>query len=320
MTSSQTVAAVYPYILSTSKHHDIMISRFTLHETAMPLNEVPQGAPPPYEETSSAPQRTNHLVVPRNGIPHSARRSMEDENRDLPSGWVRQYDAQTHHQFFVDTTSNPPRSNWHHPYDDDRYLSSLSDSERTRIKELHRVPSQADIEAESSDDDDLPPRQGQREGELSGAHKLGRKMKDKLTSSTHTEREARRRQREEQERRLYAQHQRFRQAMSRAAQTGEPQFIGKDKDGKDVYIEPPSFGGGGMGGGFNEGIGGYPGGRYANGGYGYNPFLQGPYGMPSARYARPMGPYQRPNQYGYGYGGGLGMPLIGGLMLGGLMF
>lgn len=155
----------------------------------------------------------------------------------------------------------------------------------------------------------------QRTGaEPTGVHKLGRKMKDKLTSTTHVEREQTRRQREEKERRIYEQHQMYRRAMSKAAQTGEPQCIGKDKSGRDVYIEPP-MGMGGRG--------------YAGNGYGYNPYSQGGYAPPNSRYIRPQGPYRRPygGGYGGGYGMGMGMPLLlggglglgGGMMLGGMM-
>ncbi|CZR60600.1 uncharacterized protein PAC_10496 [Phialocephala subalpina] len=291
--------------------------------------------PPPSYTAATSPiaarpttQDASHLQVPhktRSGIPPNARRSMEDESRELPSGWVRQYDAQSHHQFFVDTKSDPPRSIWHHPYDDDTYLNTLSSQERERIKNLHHpMPNRADMEAESSADDHDYHDEGVVGGgkvqeHLSGPHKFGRKMKDKLTGSTHEEREASRRKREEEERKMYAQHQHIRRQMALAAETGQPQLLGKDSQGKDVYIEPPSDPyGGGYGGGFG-GFGGYSGGR----GYGYSPYgSQGVYNTPNARYIRPQQPYGRP--YGYGYGGGYGLPiglgLGGGLLLGGLLF
>ena len=50
---------------------------------------------------------------------------------------------------------------------------------------------------------------------LTGIHKFGRKMKDKITASTHEDRERQRRQREEQERRAYEMHMQARQAMVR---------------------------------------------------------------------------------------------------------
>ena len=72
--------------------------------TIMSGNIHSLGAPPPYSEASSttAPSRPNNLEVPRpkarNGISPEERRSMEDEGRELPEGWVRTYDPDTHHQ------------------------------------------------------------------------------------------------------------------------------------------------------------------------------------------------------------------------------
>ncbi|KAG9244682.1 hypothetical protein BJ878DRAFT_57209 [Calycina marina] len=245
------------------------------------------GAPPPYSEAPAGPppSRSNHLEVPRpkarNGISPEERRSMEDEGREMPPGWLRTYDPETHHQFFVDTTAKPePRSIWHHPYDDPQYMQSLPPAERTRIQGLHRAPSTEDIEAESSADDSHDPNQqrdASTEAAPTGVHKLGRKMKDKLTSSTHTEREQKRRHREEQERKIYEQHQVYRRAMSKAMQTGEPQLIGKDKAGKEVYIEPPQ----GMGGSSRN---------YGGNGYVISPYRQGGYAHPNARYIRPQVP------------------------------
>ncbi|KAI3397429.1 hypothetical protein diail_10760 [Diaporthe ilicicola] len=311
--------------------------------------------PPSYEEASSSrssqpshtagipPQDTNNLTIPlrsRNGIPPEERRSMEDSARTLPDGWLRQYDPQTHHQFFVDTTATPPRSIWHHPYDDEQYLASLPGHERERIRNLQRVHSLADIEAESSDDDTdhghgygQQPSTGSAAGagtqpglldtgpeKLSKPEKFGRKLKDKLTSSTHQERAAKRERRAEVERQAYYQHQHIRRQIARAVETGEPQLLGKNPEGKEVWVEPPQ---------------GAPGLRGRSNAYCVNPwdrggYFGGPPGMmagPGNMYARPAGPYSRPygrGGYGYGYGGGLGMaPLLGlgvGLGVGGLLF
>lgn len=153
-------------------------------------------------------------------------------------------------------------------------------------------------------------------------------MKDKLTNSTHPEREARRRKREEEEAAMYRRHQAIRDAMRKAIQTGEPQLLGKDRQGKDVYIEPPRHTAGyypssGIAGAGTTRLGMYP-----AGGYGYNPFMPGggpfgpsPYATGMGAYGRPGMPYNR--GYARGYGGGAGLPLAmglgGGLMLGGLM-
>lgn len=283
----------------------------------------PSEAPPPYKEAVSGTSST--LQVPgrtRSGIPPQLRRSMEDENRPIPEGWVRQFDHRENHQFFVDTRTNPPRSIWHHPYDDEQYMLSLTPEERSRIQDLGRIPTNADIEAESSYDESAEPSLPSAAapgtgttGQPVGAKKLGRRMKDALTNTTHEQREARRRQRDEEERRAYEVHQRFRTAMTKAAQTGEPQLLGRDSEDREVYIEPPYGPGNGFAGDR----------MYGGRAYGYNPFAQGLYGYPDARFLRPTQPYSRPLGYGYGggYGGGLGMPLMGlggGFMLGSMLF
>jgi hypothetical protein len=239
---------------------------------------------------------------------------MEDEHRPLPPGWVRQYDASTHHQFFVDTKSNPPRSTWNHPHDDEQYLNSLTSDERQHITRLNRSVSLKDIEAESSDDEGHTSSAAKRvhastsaattTTEPKGIHKFGRQMKDRLTHSTHQERENERAIRAKEEQEAYTAHLAFRQAMSRAVQTGQPQYLCKDRQGHDIYIEPPN------------------GPSLPVGARGYNPYAQGPYGNPNARFVRPEQPYTRGP--GYGYGGGYGFPLMGGFLggalLGGLLF
>lgn len=291
-------------------------------------------APPSYEQvtgSSTGPKRTTgHLEVPgaRNGIHPSHRRSMEDEHRPLPEGWVRQWDDKEQHQYFVDTKANPPRSIWQHPYDDESYMKTLSSEQRERIQEEERLRMHDDHSDDesgratsprpsagaaggSSHGQELPPRPSKSEDH--GKLGFGEKMKQKLTGQTKEERDEARRERDEQERQYYEAHIKFRQCLQRAQATGQPQYFARDKDGKEIYIEPPSMGyGGGMGMG---------GSRYG-GGYGYNPYTSGPYSSPNARFIRPGYQYQRP--YGGRYGGGMGMPLmggmLGGMMLGGLMF
>jgi len=321
----------------------------------------PDGPAPSYSSVTGTTSHTSrathdapssHLQVPKsaNGIPPASRRSMEDENRPLPPGWIRQWDSKEHHQFFVDTKAKPPRSIWHHPYDDDQYLSTLSSEERERIQEeTAKLASHHHLDGDSTDDERPSASKrmnssttapeinmGGSANEGKGLKGFGRRFKDKVTGSTHEEREARRAQREEEERQYYEAHMAFRKAMDQAMRTGQPVFLAKDKDGKDVYVEPP----GGMGpGGYGASPGGYGGGpagfgaspgyggMYSStstgrGAYGVNPYASGPYADPNARFVRPSYPYSRP--YGYGYGGGMGMPLAGGLMggmlLGGLLF
>ncbi|KAI9727706.1 MAG: hypothetical protein M1828_005934 [Chrysothrix sp. TS-e1954] len=270
---------------------------------------VDDAPPPSYEaavgSSSSAPKRTA-----RNGIPPPHRRSMEDERRPLPKGWVRSFDPTHAHHFYVNTAAEPPRSIWHHPYDDDQYLNTLDSAERERIQSLTKSPNRKDIEAESTDEDEdhkSGPSSNLQQAGPSNAGKpsLGRRWKDKLTQSTHEERVADRQRRAEEERQAYDAHLAFRQAMVQAMQTGQPQLIAKDRDGRDVYIEPPN------------------GARPPSGARGINPYSHGPYTDPNARFIRAPQPayYNRP--YGGGYGGGYGLPiaggLAGGLLLGGLL-
>ncbi|KEF51503.1 uncharacterized protein A1O9_12420 [Exophiala aquamarina CBS 119918] len=284
---------------------------------------APAEAPPSYavatgsSTASSKPQSSSHLQVPqaKNGIPADARRSMEDLQRPLPQGWLRQYDAKENHQFFVNTKEDPPKSYWEHPLDIPEIVSSLSTEERERLQdEENQLRSKHPVSADHSEDEShhiggpsLPPRPA-------GSHppgpkkSFGEKFKDKVTGMTHEERVKERQIRAREEQEYYEAHVRLRQAMQRAQMTGQPQFFAKDRDGREIYIEPP--GGPGMG------YGGY------NRGYGVNPYSGGPYANPNARFIRPGYPYNRP--YGSYGGGGYGLPiaggLVGGLLLGGLLF
>ncbi|KAK8079139.1 hypothetical protein PG994_002946 [Apiospora phragmitis] len=334
--------------------------------------------PPSYEQAIGSARLSQRE---RNGISAQRRRSIEDESRPLPDGWVRTFDPENHHQFFVDIRAEPPRSIWHHPYDDEQYLNSLPLQDRELLGGLTRHPSIEDVAAETTDEEDEythhpsskaaaagtataphegsssssshPPHQQQAEGSSSSSsptaskpRSFGRKMKDKLTGTTHEERNAERARRQQREQDLYRQHELFRRGLAAAIQTGRPQRLGQDDDAVDVYLEPPDARFPGVtsvrqlspsleevfyaadapgvpkgarhvrpvsyssyrGGGMMGGGDAYPGGM---GGMGRSP------------YGRPFGPYNRP--MGMGYGGGMGMmpmalPLFGGMALGGMLF
>ncbi|KAF2134582.1 hypothetical protein P153DRAFT_362340 [Dothidotthia symphoricarpi CBS 119687] len=238
----------------------------------------------------------------RNGIPMDRRRSMEDEMRELPPGWVRSFDPESQHQFFVNTSATPPRSIWTHPFDDEEFLATLSPEERKKHSRMKRTVTLDDLMAEDSDDEAHLPARTQpaaTQPQPTGIHKFSRKLKDKVTGTTHTDRETHRKQRAEQERQAYLAHLRARQALIRAMETGQPQLLGKDSQGRDMYIQPPRN-------------------PYAQrAGYGPNPYAGGLYGNSNVRYMRPVGPYGRP--YGYGYGGGAGLPIAAGLLGGSLL-
>ena len=349
------------FLISTHQSPNRHLSPKRNDTTANMPDQVPTEPPPSYSQatgssTSSRPHASSaagtsaRLEVPgqsSNDIPLEHRRSMEDEQRPLPEGWVRTFDAATEHQFFVDTTKDPPRSIWTHPYDDDEYLSTLKGEERERIEQLSigpkngAQPSNDELLAshtdESDDDDhhpgrrpsqkpsasssaiptDLPPRNAgdsSSVGKAKDGRSFGRKFKDKVTGTTHDEREAARARRAKEELEIYQRHVRVRQAMARAVQTGEPQHIGKDSRGRDIYIEPPRYPAPGRAGHAVPGDA-----------FGFSPYGAG--GMYSAPgFVRPGYPYARPVRRGYGggYGGGMGLPLVGGLaggmLLGGALF
>lgn len=184
-------------------------------------------APPSYQEATStgaskASTKPSHLEVPgaHNDIPDAARRSMEDEQRSLPEGWIRQFDANQHHQFFVDTRADPPRSIWHHPYDDEEYLSTLTSEEREAIQDEENsrrrplTPSSVDekhfpdsketkpsTSPQAHFPSDLPDRTTRPSVSDSGRKKsVGERLKNKVTGTTREERERDRAKRAQQER------------------------------------------------------------------------------------------------------------------------
>ncbi|KAK0629472.1 hypothetical protein B0T17DRAFT_469620, partial [Bombardia bombarda] len=240
-------------------------------------------------------------------IPLHARRSMEDELlRPLPAGWVRAFDRKTKHQFFVDTSANPSRSIWSHPYDDEPYLRTLSAPERDRICSpntgLHDTAAARlhteQIAGESTDEDSnlldhLPhPDEG-----IAGAHQqgggggdrrtVGRKLKDKITGMTHEQRVAARARREKEEQELYREHQILRRGMRGAMDTGRPQLLGEDDNGVKMFLEPPRHT--------------FPGVVDVKR---LSPYMVEVFYEPG-QWPGPLGRYVRPegDMYGYGYGG-----------------
>jgi hypothetical protein len=80
----------------------------------MATSQAPSEPPPTYEAatgSTSAPTPGIHRVstdgpghrTERNGITPEMRRSMEDESRELPPGWVRSFDPTEGHQCMSST-------------------------------------------------------------------------------------------------------------------------------------------------------------------------------------------------------------------------
>ncbi|KAL1642941.1 hypothetical protein SLS58_005183 [Diplodia intermedia] len=208
-------------------------------------------------------------------------RSMEDELRPLPAGWIRQLDYETDHQFFVDTRANPPRSTWLHPWDDCGYLNSIPKEEREEIfkQNLREIVSTDAVPEENDDGDDRADKEAAAndDGEFHGLLKLGRRIKKQRqqAKALRARNSARRAQ-------LIEAHLATRRAALHAMRTGEPQFLRKDRDGKDVFIVPPS------GIELRKPV--------PFGAHGYNPYDSGD---PNARFLRPQKKCKR-SMYRYG--------------------
>ncbi|ORY89050.1 hypothetical protein BCR35DRAFT_300834 [Leucosporidium creatinivorum] len=276
--------------------------------------------PPAY---SKAPQQDGHLAAPQANaggdsdyssddedgpIPAEARRSMEDEMRELPKGWRREFDANSDHFFYVDTTKDPPRSIWVHPFDDPEYIASLPDTERQQYAPPTEAPPPLDAKGDVKGRDHLPSQTGSSSAQASASgsgqkpeekRTLGRKMKDKLTGSTHDERVTKRKRQQEEEMKAYQQHLMRRKAILEAQRSGAY---------RSTYAAPSTP--------YQRvSYGGYPGygspyGRGYGGGYaGYGGYGGGMYGGGMGRRGMGMGP-------GMAIGGGL----LGGMLLGDMMF
>ncbi|KAL7412805.1 hypothetical protein BDY24DRAFT_391117 [Mrakia frigida] len=142
-----------------------------------------------------------HLAVPHiAGMNDVSRRSMEDEERELPEGWIRQFDQGSGHQFFVNTEANPPRSIWTHPFDEDECFRSNPDSRphqpfsssQQQQYGLVATPSlsQAEIHEREQVQENRTKAADVKAAEKSENRSFGEKMKDKLTGSTKAERDA----------------------------------------------------------------------------------------------------------------------------------
>ncbi|KAG0663672.1 hypothetical protein C6P46_002241 [Rhodotorula mucilaginosa] len=245
----------------------------------------------------------DHYEESGNGIPEDVRRDMLDESRPLPDGWRREFDANSGHYFYVDTKANPPRSIWSHPLDDvsPEYLrahpevaeklapaappsdKASESKESHHHSRLHKTPSSSHASTSAS---------ASTSTQQEDNRTLGRKMKDKLTGTTHEQRVEQRRKQAEQEKKEYEAYLRRRAQIRQAQAEGRYRPMYGAPMGPYVRTVP-------------MGYGGYGGGMYGGGMYG-RPYYGSGIGMGT--------------RSGMGTGMALGGGLLGGLLLGDLMF
>ncbi|GAA5915627.1 hypothetical protein JCM6882_002367 [Rhodosporidiobolus microsporus] len=229
-------------------------------------------------------------------VPVEARREMVDEARPLPEGWRREWDPSSSHYFYVDTKAEPPRSIWSHPLDDPDYLSAHPKEAKELAAQFAPPPgappghpsasspapgsSKGHVSAYEHDEAG-----GKGKGKDGEKRTLGRRMKDKIYGNTHEERVAERKRRQEEEMKQYQLYLQRRAALLRAQQQGayRPMYAAP----AGPYVRQPMYGGSGIG---------MP--AYGYGGYGG------------------MGGFRRGPGMGMAVGGGL----LGGLLLGDMLF
>ncbi|GAA6063391.1 hypothetical protein JCM10212_002962 [Sporobolomyces blumeae] len=256
--------------------------------------------------SDSAASLTSEDEGGERGLSAAERVSMEDSFRELPEGWRREFDPNSQHFFFVDTKATPPRSIWVHPFDDPDYLKAHP--EHREASRLYQPPEGAPPTNHSSAHEPAKLQQdkvdhaathgGAAASSTSNDHHhgdkkkddrtLGRKLKDKMTGTTHEQRVAQRRKQKEEELKAYQAYLMRRQQIMQAQREGRYQ---------PVYAAPAT-----------------PYGRSSmyGGGYGY--------GSPYGGYGYGGGMYGRRPGMGMGSGMALGGGLLGGLLLGDMLF
>lgn len=175
------------------------------------------------------------------------------EDRPLPQGWVRQFSPDHSRWYYVDTDANKGggRSTWNHPLFDELYLSSLDPAERTCVEwdnklfTLRQLGINVALASEPEsvrDAREVLQHQGavaDSAEPVRGFRKMGRRLKDGMTKSTHAEREEKRKGKKKRHDIFVNAQARLSRAFAQSRETGIPQFVQQDVDGRDVVVLPP---------------------------------------------------------------------------------
>ncbi|KAL0247365.1 hypothetical protein I308_104401 [Cryptococcus tetragattii IND107] len=205
-------------------------------------------------------------------------RDMDDEQRDLPPGWVRCFDPKQQHHFYVDEATK--RSTWVHPYDDPEYLRTLP-----KDHPAHPDSKEARAVRKYSEDEELSKRKRKEIKSVKGDSKA------KGTVGTSTEKEGNDDERnwfqrkkdkligtKEEREKAKAEKKRLKEEQKKRIQEQEEAYRKRRKELIDKQLNDPMIRS-----------------RYAA-----NPYM----------YSAPAGPFMRnglySSPYGFGYGGGYG--------------
>jgi len=262
------------------------------------------------------------------------------EDRELPPGWVKQFDRKSERYYYVDTMAKPPRSIWVHPFDDPQFLTSIAgsrqdvsdnDDESISDERHSRAPSAAsgsfrpdtkERPSEKKQDSSLlsvPGASSSAGSTSSSSPPFNKEMKQKdrgffgklkdSTLGTKEERAAKKREKEriraEREQRRREEERRYIEARTRLIEERRKQYEAEvELYRRQGQANPPQ------------------GGYYGNGPYGapHPGSYGGPVYMPQYGYGE--SPYSRRGGSGGGFGGGGALlgGLVGGLLLGDLLF
>ena len=102
------------------------------HQGAPPTYETATGGKPVYGEplgmtrSNDSSSTIDTLDLSNSGLDRETLQDLDDEQRDLPEGWVRCFDPKQQHHFYVEEATK--RAIWVHPYDDPEFLQSLPDT------------------------------------------------------------------------------------------------------------------------------------------------------------------------------------------------
>ncbi|KAF4573055.1 hypothetical protein EYR36_007565 [Pleurotus pulmonarius] len=201
----------------------------------------------------------------------------------LPEGWQKEYDPNTQRHFYmskVDTKATPPRSIWVHPYEDEQYLNEHPEKRDT----LKPPPPYEEDSRRHSWNGNSSTSQAAASSSKAKDHERGTfgKFKDKLIG-TKEEREAKRKEEEK----LAAERRKQRQQLMAERNRLEQEYLAERmRQQRAMYNSFPPRG--------------------------YQPMYAAP---PGPFMQQPFGYSQRRRGFG---GGGIGLPLIGGLA-GGLL-
>ncbi|PAV22272.1 WW Rsp5 WWP domain containing [Pyrrhoderma noxium] len=229
---------------------------------------------------------------------------IDEKDTELPDGWIKEFDRNYNAYFYVDTKASPPRSIWVHPYKDEQFLNEHPEVRKRLEAGASPPPSYTSYSAPSGP----PPALERRGSSTAGSSSMSQdgdtstnskdkgkrgffgKIKDKAIG-TKEEREAAKREEqrvaEERRRILAAERQQRQQHMYYDQQQRYQQQGGY---GQQYGVPQGGYYGGGAPAGYGPG---YPGQTYY-----------------------PV--QQQQQQRRSGLGGGMALPLLGGLA-GGLL-